>query len=174
MAVSKQYKYEVNIMSKVELKVLFKKLQRDDKKEVLEFHVMGEELPHSETLVMMAGNMANLTISDSDAGTIPAEFKSIQRDSKKTVLKFEAKGDSQDKIIKLYKYAGHNVTLTIEASQMSIEDAEEQHEGIEYNVNNDGTVEIEGQINMDDIPTGEPNEINFDDGEITSDDDLLN
>lgn len=161
-------------MSKVELKVLFKKLQRDDKKEVLDFHVMGEELPHSNTLVMMAGNMANLTISDSEAGTIPAEFKSIQRDSKKTVLKFEAKGDSQDKIIKLYPFAGHNVNLTIEASQMSIEDVEEQHEGIPYNVNNDGTVEIEGQVSMDDIPAGEPDGVNFDNEEITNDDDLLN
>ncbi|MCR1834989.1 hypothetical protein NSA56_11340 [Oceanobacillus caeni] len=163
-------------MPKVELKVLFKKLQRDDKKEVLEFHVMGELLPHSETLVMMAGNMANLLIGDSEAGTIPAEFKSIQRDSKKTVLKFEVKGDSEDKIIKLYPYAGHNVTLDIEASQMSIEEfeeAEEVHEGLEYNVNTDGTVELEGQVSIDDLPFGEPDEVNFDNEEITDDDDLL-
>lgn len=158
-------------MSKVELKVLFKKLQRDDKKEVLEFHVMGEELPSSETLVMLAGNMANLTIHDSEAGTIPAEFKSIQRDSKKTVLKFEAKGNSQDKIIKLYPFAGHNVVLDIEQSQMSIEEFEEQHEGVEYQVNKDGTVEVEveGQINMDDIPTGEDDDTTFDNPEITDD-----
>lgn len=160
-------------MSKVQLKVLFKKLQRDDKKEVLEFHVKGEQLPHSETLVMMAGNMANLTIDDSEAGSIPAEFKSIQRDSKKTVLKFEVKGDSQDKIIKIYPYSGHNVTLDIEASQMSLEEFEEQHEGIEYNVNQDGTVDApEGQVSMEDIPTGENDDVNFDDDEIT-DDDLL-
>ncbi len=155
-------------MSKVELKVLFKKLQRDDKKEVLEFHVMGEKLAHSDALVMMAGEMSNLIVGDSEAGVIPAEFKSIQRDSKKTVLKFEAKGDSQEKIIKLYPYAGHNVTLTIEESQMSIEEIEEQHEGIGYDVKQDGTVEIEGQVSMDDIPKGEPDEVSFDD------DDLLN
>ncbi|QBP06996.1 hypothetical protein [Virgibacillus phage Mimir87] len=156
-------------MSKVELKVLFKKLQRDDKKEVLEFHVMGEKLAHSDALVMMAGEMSNLIVGDSDAGVIPAEFKSIQRDSKKTALKFEAKGDSQEKVIKLYPYAGHNVTLSIEESQMSIEEIEEEnHEGIEYGVNHDGTVEIEGQVSMDDIPEGEPDEVNFDD------DDLLN
>lgn len=160
-------------MTKVETKVLFKRLQRDDKKEVLVFHVMGEKLEHSDTLVLMAGNMAILTIAESEAGTIPAEFKSIQRDSKKTVLKFEAKGDSQDKIIQLYPYAGHNVTLTIEESQMSIEEFEEQHEGLEYNVNQDGTVEIEGQVSIDDIPFAEPNDVNFDDDDIT-DDDLLN
>lgn len=161
-------------MSKVELNVLFKKLQRDDKKEVLDFHVKGEELPHSETLVMMAGNMANLTILKSEAGTIPVEFKSIQRDSKKTVLKFEAKGDSQDKIIKLYPFAGQNVELSLEASQMSIGEFEEPREGMPYNVNNDGTVEIEGQLDLDDIPTGEPDEVNFDDEDITDEDDLLN
>lgn len=161
-------------MSKVELNVLFKKLQRDDKKEVLEFHVMGEELPNSEVLVMMAGNMANLNIMKSEAGTIPAEFKSIQRDSKKTVLKFEAKGDSQDKIIKLYSFAGHNVDLCLEASQMSIEEFEEPREGMPYSVNNDGTVEIEGQLDMDDLPAGEPDEVNFDDEDITDEDDLLN
>lgn len=132
-------------MSMVSLSVLFKKLQRDDKKEIMEFHVKGEELPNSETLVMMAGNMAHLTISNSEAGSIPAEFKSIQRDSKKTVLKFEVKGDSQDKIIKLYPYAGHNVTINIEPSQMSIEEIEEQ-------VNEEDAVKIEGQINIDDIP----------------------
>lgn len=153
-------------MAKVELEVLFKKLQHDDKKEVLEFHVMGEKLPHSDTLVMMAGNMSNLTVGDSDAGVIPAEFKSIQRDSKKTALKFEAKGDSQEKIIKIYPYAGHNVTLSIEESQMSIEEIEEQHKGIEYNVNNDGIVEIEGQVSMEDIPAHEPDNVNFDNDDL--------
>lgn len=135
-------------MSKVELNVLFKKLQRDDKKEVLEFHNQSDELPNSETLVMMAGNMANLVIRGSEAEAIPAEFKSIQRDSKKTVLKFEVKGDSQDKIIKLYPYAGRNVDLEIEPSQMSIEEFEEPREGIEYSVNKDGTVEAEGQLRI--------------------------
>ncbi len=137
-------------MSKVNLKVLFKKLQRDDKKEILEFHVKGEELPSSETLVMMAGTMSHLTIEDCEAGTISAEFKSIQRDSKKTVLKFEVKGDSQDKIIKLYPYAGHNVNLEILAAQMSIDEIEEQHEVIQYGINGDGTVEVpENQMSMD-------------------------
>lgn len=154
-------------MSKVELQVLFKKLQRDDKKEVLEFHVMGEELPHHESLVMMAGNMATLTIDDSETEPIPAEFKSIQRDSKKTVLKFEAKGDSQDQIVMLYPYAGHNVTLHIEESQMSIEEFEEPSRGIDYNVNNDGTIEIaQGQMTADDVPFGESSD-------VTSDDDSL-
>src|SRR5690625_1859441 len=94
-------------MPKIELDVLFKKQQRDDKKEVLDFHVMGEKLSHSDELVMMAGNMALLHVHDSETDPIPVEFKSIQRDSKKTVLKFEAKGDTQEAMIKLYEFAGH-------------------------------------------------------------------
>lgn len=155
-------------MPKIELDVLFKKQQRDDKKEVLDFHVMGEKLSHSDELVMMAGNMALLHVHDSETDPIPVEFKSIQRDSKKTVLKFEAKGDTQEAMIKLYEFAGHNVKITLEESQMSIEEFEEQHEGIDYKVEQDGTVEIEGQVSIDDIPEGEPDEVNWDD------DDLLN
>lgn len=86
-------------MSKIELSVLFKKMQKDDKKEVLEFHVQSDELPNANELVTMAGNMATVEIHGSDVGKITAEFKSIQRDSKKTALKFEVKGDSEDKII---------------------------------------------------------------------------
>jgi len=144
-------------MSKIELNVLFKKLQRDDKKEVLDFHVMGEKLERSDELVLMAGNMVLLNIESSQAGEIPAEFKSIQRDSKKTVLKFEAKGDSQDQIIKLYPFAGNNVNLTIEESQMSLEEFEEQHEGIEYSISHDGTASVThpDQVTMDDVDNTE-------------------
>lgn len=140
-------------MTKIELSVLFKKLQRDDKKEIMEFHVMGENLEHSENLVMMAGNMALLNVVGSEAGQIPVEFKSIQRDSKKTVFKFEVKGDSQDKIIQLYPYAGNNVTINLEESQMSLEELEEgsTHEGIGYDVNQDGTVASVDQVSFDDV-----------------------
>lgn len=145
-------------MSKIELDVLFKKMQKDDKKEVLEFHILGDEVPHKTELIEMAGGMANLTIkSDSEpVESLPAEFKSIQRDSKKTVLKFEAKGDSQDKIIKLYPYAGHNITLELEPSQMSIEDFEDGDSRLKYNVNNDGTVDVpENQMTIDEVATAE-------------------
>lgn len=155
-------------MPKIEMDVLYKKQQRDDKKETLDFHVMGDNLPYSNELVTMAGNMALLHVHDSETDPVPVEFKSIQRDSKKTVLKFEAKGDTQEAMIKLYEFAGHNVKITLEESQMSIEEFEEQHEGIEYNVNEGGTVELEGQVSIDDIPEGESDDVNWDD------DDLLN
>lgn len=138
---------------KIELNVLFKKIQKDDKKEVLEFHVQGDELPQAQTLIEMAGNMAVIEISGSSAGKIPAEFKSLQRDSKKTALKFNIKGDSDDKVIQLYKHAGSNVTLFLEPSQMTIDEFyNEEHEGIEYNVNQDGTVEVpKEQMSIEDV-----------------------
>lgn len=148
---------------KIELNTLFKKIQKDDKKEVLEFHVQGDELKDAQSLIGFAGNMTVIEIKGNDAGKIPAEFKSIQRDSKKTSLKFNIKGDSEDKVIKLYRQAGSNVTLFIEPSQMSIDDFyddnQEDREGVGYNVHHDGTVEVsEGQISFDDIEDEEDRE----------------
>lgn len=145
-------------MSKIELSVLFKKIQKDDKKEVLEFHVQGDELNYSDELVQLAGNIAILEVKNSEAGKLPTEFTSIQRDSKKTVLKFNVRGDSDKQVIKLYPFAGRNVTLFLEASQMTIEEFEEQQEGVEYKVNTDGTVELpDGQMNMDELDKLEEN-----------------
>lgn len=76
-------------MSKIELNVLFKKIQKDGKKEVLEFHIQGNTLPSSQELVQMAGNIVVLEVLESKAGTFPAEFKSIQRDSKKNGVKIQ-------------------------------------------------------------------------------------
>lgn len=153
-------------MSKIELDVLFKKLQKDDKKEVLEFHIKGDEIPYKSELISMAGGIAVLEIDDVK---ISAEFKSIQRDSKKVALKFEVKGDTTEKITKLYPRAGFNVKLFLEPSQMSIEEFYEgaTDPGLEYNVNNDGTVDVaKDQMSLDDIPFGEDEEINEDDEDL--------
>lgn len=161
-------------MSKIELTVLFKKIQKDDKKEVLEFHVQGDELDYSDDLVQLAGSIAILEVKGSEAGKLPVEFKSIQRDSKKTTLKFNVRGDSDKKVIKLYPFAGRNVTLFLEASQISLEEFEEQHEGVQYSVNGDGTVNpLNGQMNMDELD--DSNEIteenvNDENSEIAKDD----
>lgn len=143
-------------MTNIELHVLFKKIQKDDKKEVLEFHILSDEIPHKSELIGMAGGIAVLQVEDHEKLT--AEFKSIQRDSKKAALKFEAKGDNDDKIVKLYKLAGTNVKIFLEQSRMSIDDFydEDQHEGIEYNLNQDGTVEVaHGQLSIDEVDVEE-------------------
>lgn len=130
-------------MAKVELNVLFKKMQRDDKKEVLKFEVKGDTEQKTAMLYELAGNIVNFEIDGCEAGMITAEFAKINRDSKKTVLDFNLKGDSEEKALKLYEFAGHNVTLMVEPSQMSLEDFyeetdqdpdEDPHEGIDYTV----------------------------------------
>lgn len=155
-------------MSDIILDVLFKKMQKDDKKEVIEFHIIDDEVPHSNELISMAGSMAVLTIGEHE--DLTAEFKKIQRDSKKTVLQFETKGDNEDKVIKLYKLAGSYVTLKLQPSQMSIDEFynEDDHElGLEYKVDPSGVVEVaKGQMSTDDIPIGEPDEVNADDEEL--------
>lgn len=160
----------------VELNVLFKKMQKDDKKEVLEFHILGDEPKFQTELIGMAGGIATL---DVEGIKLSAEFKTIQRDSKKIALKFEAKGDSESEIVKLYPKAGYNVNLILEPSQMSIDEFHEgsDHEGIEYGVNNDGTVKVaDGQLNIDDIDNIEvvKEDLPFADVAVEeSDDDLL-
>lgn len=148
-------------MTKTTLNVLFKKMQKDDKKEVLEFHVQGNELPNTQELVGLAGSIVILNVEESNAGTFNAEFVSVQKDSKKTTLKFNIKGDSDDKVIKLYPHAGRSVTLFMEPSQMSVDDfyEEDEHEGIEYKIDKDGTAKVSpNQMTLDDMEQGEENE----------------
>ncbi|MCZ6942390.1 hypothetical protein EJ131_17985 [Bacillus mycoides] len=137
-------------MTNVKLNVLFKKMQKDDKKEVLMFHVLSDELPHADELLKMPGTIVYLTVEKSDVEPIGAEFASIQRDSKKTALKFNVKGDTKDKINKLYPFAGENVSIILEPSQMSIDEFyEEPHEGMEYSVKQDGTTDVApGQLKL--------------------------
>ncbi|MFJ7756301.1 hypothetical protein ACQKGI_20085 [Peribacillus muralis] len=140
-------------MSNTKLNVLFKKMQKDDKKEVLEFHVQGNELPNTQELIGSAGSIVILNVDESKAGTFNAEFVSVQKDSKKTTLKFNIKGDSDDKVIKLYPHAGRSVTLFMEPSQMSVDDFyEDEHEGIEYQIGKDGTAIVSpNQMTLDDV-----------------------
>jgi hypothetical protein len=148
-------------MTNTKLSVLFKKMQKDDKKEVLEFHVQGNELPNTQELVGLAGAIVILNVDESEAGTFNAEFVSVQKDSKKTTLKFNIKGDSDDKVIKLYPHAGRSVTLYMEPSQMSVDDfyEEDEHEGIEYKINTDGTAKVSpNQMTLDDMDQEEKRE----------------
>ncbi|MFL7940793.1 hypothetical protein ACKA0G_10020 [Priestia megaterium] len=126
-------------------------MQKDDKKEVLMFHVLSDELPHVDELLKMPGSIALLNVEESEAGEVGAEFVSIQRDNKKTVLKFNIKRDVEGKVSKLYGFAGSNVTLGLQPSQMTIDEFYEgDHEGIEYNVESDGSVSVpEGQLSID-------------------------
>lgn len=147
-------------MTKVELNVFFKMQQKDDKKEVLKFEIKGNDEENStKDLHLWAGNIVSFSIDGCDAGETTAEFMNIQRDSKKTAIKFAIKGDSEEKAQELYKFAGRNVKLAVQPSQMSIEEFNEQHEGIEYSVDKDGTTKISpDQISIDDVDSEEDQE----------------
>ncbi|MEJ8547107.1 hypothetical protein [Brevibacillus borstelensis] len=139
---------------KTELNVFFKMMQKDDKKEVLKFEIKGNEDGKAENdLFVLSGRIIVFNIEGCTAGEVTAEFMNIQRDSKKTVMKFAIKGDSEDKAQQLYKYAGRNVKLSVQPSQMSIEEFyEDQHEGLEYSVNSDGTVNVNSdQLSLDEV-----------------------
>ncbi|MFH0067514.1 hypothetical protein [Peribacillus sp. NPDC056705] len=149
-------------MTKTILNVLFKKMQKDDKKEILHFHVQGNDLPNTQELVGLAGSIVILNVNESEAGTFNAEFVSVQKDSKKTALKFNIKGDSDDKVIKLYPHAGRSVTLYMEPSQKSFDDfnEEDEHEGIEYKINTDGTAVISpNQMSIEDVVPEDKSEV---------------
>lgn len=137
-------------MTKVKLNVLFKKMQKDDKKEVLMFHVLSDELPHADDLLKMPGTIVYLTLEKSEVEPIGAEFANIQRDSKKTAIKLNVKSDAKGVVNQLYPFAGGNVDIILEPSQMSIDEFyEEPHEGVEYNVNPDGTTDVaSGQLKI--------------------------
>ncbi|PFV82348.1 hypothetical protein [Bacillus thuringiensis] len=142
-------------MTKVKLNVLFKKMQKDDKKEVLMFHVLSDELPHADDLLKMPGTIVYLAVEKSEVEPIAAEFANIQRDSKKTAIKLNVKSDVKGVVNQLYPFAGGNVDIIIEPSQMSIDEFyEEPHEGVEYNVNPDGTTDVApGQLKIVDEET---------------------
>lgn len=145
---------------KTALNVLFKSMQRDDKKEVLKFEVKGGELAHSTELNEMVGNIVVAAIQTAgyEPPEITAEFATLQRDSKKTVIKLAVKGDSEDESIELYKLAGMNVTLELQPSQMSIDEYDEPREGVRGTINLDGTVEVDpDQMSIEDIETDAEN-----------------
>lgn len=128
----------------IQINVLFKKMQKDDKKEVLMFHILSDETKHAADLLRLTGKMTILTISDDEGPYEPiqAEFVNLQRDNKKTVLKFNVATEDVDRVNAIYPAAGTNISLLIQPQQMSIDDLEAEHEGIEYEVGTDGTVEV--------------------------------
>lgn len=145
---------------KTTINVLFKSMQKDDKKEVLKFEIKGsEDVDGEANLFDISGSIVVLSIKGCVVGDITAEFISIQRDSKKTAVKFGLKGDSEERANQLYKFAGRNVELTVAPSQMSIDEFEESHQGVRSTQNGDGTIDLdneedEEQVTIDEVMKG--------------------
>lgn len=142
-------------MTTIKLDVLFKKIQKDDKKENLEMHIIKEEIPFVNELMNMAGGMVVLQITECQE--IPAHFKAMQRDSKKVTLKFEVKGNHTERILEMYKWAGGSTALHLAESQLSIDDVyEETREGMGFTLDTGGVVTLaEGQLSIDEIEQDE-------------------
>lgn len=149
---------------KTTMNVLFKSMQKDDKKEILKFEIKGSEDAGDEMdLFELSGSIVVLSLEvggDDVCGDISAEFISMQRDSKKTVMKFGIKGDKDDKAQQLYKFAGRNVTLGVAPSQMSIEEFNEPREGVRGTINQDGTIDVDdkNQVTIDEVAAGSEKE----------------
>lgn len=136
----------VETASDIQIDVLFKKMQKDDKKEILMFHILTDETKHAAELLRLTGKMTILTLSDEQGlfDPIQAEFMNLQRDNKKTVLKFNVATEDVDRVNALYPAAGTNVELLIQPQQMTIDDVPTE-KGMEYSIKN-GVVEIENKV----------------------------
>ncbi|GIO03443.1 hypothetical protein J5TS2_41110 [Brevibacillus halotolerans] len=89
---------------------------------------------------------------------VKATFLDFNAGSKKDILKFEIKGDLTDaQIVSLHKLKGNIVFLDISSDQLDIYDYDSEpnvHEGIWYNVDTGGNVEVtEEQLTIEDVPT---------------------
>ncbi|MCR8986032.1 hypothetical protein NW801_13470 [Brevibacillus laterosporus] len=89
---------------------------------------------------------------------VKATFLDFNAGSKKDILKFEIKGDLTDaQIVSLHKLKGNIVFLDISSDQLDIYDYGSEsnvHEGIWYNVDTGGNVEVtEEQLTIEDVPT---------------------
>lgn len=159
----------------VSVKAHFNKQTKDSKKELVQFHVKGEDEKKPE-LNKLTREVVILEIEGVEQ-KLRCEFNKSTKDSKKTVLEFIVKGDaSAENTFNFYKKAGSDVTLNIVESQMSAEefDEDEQHEGLQYSVGKDGTAAVNpDQLSLDDV-TDEREEV-FDGDPFASlnNDDLL-
>ncbi len=133
----------------VTVKANFNKQIKDSKKELIQFYVKGEDEKKQE-LSQMTREVVELQI-DGVEEKLTCEFSKTAKDGKKTTLEFIVKGDiSAEQSFNFYKRAGSDVTLHIVESQMSIDEFNEAHEGIEYQVDKDGSVKVEdGQLTLD-------------------------
>ena len=136
----------------VSVKAHFNKQTKDSKKELIQFHVKGEDEKKPE-LNKLTREVVILEIEGVDQ-KLRCEFNKSTKDSKKTVLEFIVKGDaSAENTFNFYKKAGSDVTLNIVESQMSTDDFEDEpHEGVQYTLNKDGTADVApNQLSLDDV-----------------------
>ncbi|WP_340008629.1 hypothetical protein MHH52_11195 [Paenibacillus sp. FSL K6-0276] len=145
---------------KIQIAAHFNKQTKDSKKELVQFHVKGDDEKKPE-LNAMTRSVVVLNIEGVEQA-LTTEFSKSTKDAKKTVLEFIVKGDTySEHSYEFYRKAGSDVVLEIAESQMSIEefrgeddeDHEERREGVRGKVNPDGTIELEDkdQLTLEDV-----------------------
>jgi hypothetical protein len=145
-------------MSIVTTNIEFTEMKKN-KKESLKFTLKGDDANGTgKQLYDMAGSIVHMEIKGCAVGKFPAEFVDIKKSAKGVVANFLLKGDlSDEKSGLIYAYSGgRNVELSLEETQMSIEDFhDDEHDGIEYTVNLDGTINADkDQLNMEEVAAG--------------------
>lgn len=149
-------------------------MKKNSKHQVMKFTYNGEDREgKGKQLYEISGGIVVCQITGCDAGEFNAEFFEQKRTSKGFVMQMRIKGDvNNERAGKIYSYSGRNVELTIQPSQMSIDEfyGDDEDEGLEYSVNGDGTVEV--NENQTSIFDDEP--IIPDDEDEDVDDELLN
>lgn len=134
---------------KIQIKAHFNKQTKDSKKELVQFHVKGDDEKKPE-LNAMTRSVVELSIEGIEQ-KLTTEFSKSTKDAKKTVLEFIVKGDtSAEHSYEFYRMAGSDVVLDIAESQMTIEefrgDDDEDHEppreGVRGTINPDGTIDM--------------------------------
>lgn len=136
-------------MPTIKLDVLFKKHQKDDKKEVLEMHILDDGIKNEGELLAMAGKMVVLQVNDIQE--IPVEFKGHQKDSKKTVMKFQVRGNFEEATTQIYLASGKHATVYLAESQLSIEDVVDAEEAGE-DLDTFGAIAIDdGQMTIEEV-----------------------
>lgn len=96
--------------------------------------------------------------------TVRVEWKDLKFGAKETTVSLIIKGDpSDEQILTLTKLKAAGMGYaTLATEQMDIDDYDEDdndHEGIAYTVENDGTVDVDpGQISIEDIETDADND----------------
>ncbi|QGQ97007.1 hypothetical protein EHS13_20020 [Paenibacillus psychroresistens] len=143
-------------MSAVIVNIEFTEMKKN-KKESLKFTLKGDDSQGiGKRLYDLAGSIVHMEIKDCAVGKFPAEFVDIKKSAKGVVANFLLKGDlSDEKSGQIYSHSGGTaVELTLESSQMSIEDfhdpetewveteGDEKQAGLEVKVDASGTVEL--------------------------------
>jgi hypothetical protein len=141
------------------VKAHFNKQTKDSKKELIQFYVKGEDEKKPE-INQLTREVVELEIEGIEQ-KLTCEYSKKTQDSKKTVMDFIVKGDaSAAHTYNFYKMAGSDVTLKIVESQMSLDDFQEPHEGVDYE--RDGTAQVNpDQMSLDEVAEeGAPENVN--------------